>query len=86
MNEIILKWGTLKGWSFASDRSKAWKLIKKYAEKMPISCACHKPTLKERKLLCEAIDAHNGIIWNDWDDVKMTKREAKKYIMEYGNA
>jgi len=35
-------------------------------------------------MLCEVIDLIDGEIQNDWTGEKMTKDEAKKYVLEYG--
>jgi hypothetical protein len=42
------------------------------------------PDKERKKILCELIDQLEGEIWNDWDDVKVSKEEAKKYVMDYG--
>lgn len=81
---IELKWGTLKGWDL-DDGSPALVAIKKYHECGPVSFSvmAQRDTDEQKAALCEAIDALNGEIWNDWDGETMTKEAAKKYVMEY---
>ena len=49
-----------------------------------MSAMADKPTQDRREILCELIDQFDGEIWNDWDGVKMSKEDAKKYVREYG--
>lgn len=81
---ITLKWGTLKGWELNED-GPAFEAIKKYHECAPVSYSvmAKRDTDEQKAALCEAIDALDGEIWNDWDGVVMTKEDAKKYVMEY---
>ena len=39
---------------------------------------------EQRAALCDLIDAIDGPITDDWSGEDMTKDEAKKYVMEYG--
>jgi len=80
---LLLKWGTVKGWDFP--KGECLDLLGKYLEGSPISCAMDKPDEARKAILCEIIDKMDGEIWNDWDNVQLTKRQAKKYVMEYGN-
>jgi len=86
-DSITLKWGTLKGWSFGDSNQKAIDLLNEaFSESgQSMSAIGQKHTANEREKFCEAIDAFEGEIWNDWDGVKMTKDEAKKYIREYNS-
>jgi hypothetical protein len=39
---------------------------------------------KEKEILCEIIEKHDGKIWNWWDNKYISKKEAKKYVLNYG--
>lgn len=81
--ELTLKWGTVKGWNGLTDKSVA--IMQRYfADGMPLSAMGYHPTPERREILCELIDQLDGEIVNDWDDVVMSKDEAKKYVREYG--
>lgn len=41
-------------------------------------------TPEQKQLICDLIDLCDGEIWNDWDGVVMSKEDAKKYVMTYG--
>lgn len=82
---IILKWGTLKGWGYLN--SEQANALQKWHDlgcsaiaMMPFTDAGH------NQALCDAIDLfEDGQITNDWTGEKMTREQAKKYIMEYQN-
>jgi hypothetical protein len=81
---LLLKWGTLKGWKVESDAAKA--ALDKYGSE-PVdmwSAMAQKDTPTQKVALCELIDAIDGEIQNDWSGEKLTKEDAKKYVMEYG--
>jgi hypothetical protein len=80
---LLLKWGTLKGWDFG-DNDKAREAAVRYAEMgMSVSAMAQSDTQDQKQALCDLIDAINGPITNDWSGEKMTKDEAKKYVLEY---
>lgn len=80
---LTLKWGTLKGWDLKTDASKA--AAQRYAEFGMAAGAMSQHDTPEQKLaLCELIDTIDGEISNDWTGQRMTKDEAKAYVMEYG--
>jgi hypothetical protein len=80
---LDLKWGTVKGWSGLSEASQ--EIMKRFfADGMCMSAMADHPDENRRRILCELIDQLDGVIWNDWDDVEMTKDEAKRYVTEYG--
>jgi hypothetical protein len=37
----------------------------------------------QKQAICDLIDAIDGPIENDWTGEKLTKDEAKKYVLEY---
>lgn len=81
--ELLLKWGTVKGWDSLSEKSQA--ILQRYfAEGEPLSCAEDHPDEGRREILCELIDQLDGDIQNDWTGEKMSKEYAKKYVREYG--
>lgn len=81
--ELTLKWGTVKGWDNLSEKSQ--EIMERYfADGIPLSAMADKPTPERTEILCELIDQFDGEIWNDWDGVKMSKEDAKKYVRDYG--
>ena len=79
---LLLKWGTIKGWSDLSEKSQ--EIAGRYfADGVPMSCATDHPDDARKAILCELIDQFQGEIGNDWSGETMTKDEAKKYVMEY---
>ena len=79
---LLLKWGTLKGWSIQSDAAR--DAAKRYAEGgMAMGAAQQHDTADQKQALCDLIDAIDGPITNDWSGQQMSKDEAKKYVLEY---
>ena len=80
---LTLKWGTLKGWQLESEKSRG--IMQQYINLgSSMSAMAQRDTPEQKTLICDLIDAVDGEIWNDWDGVKMSKDDAKKYVMEYG--
>lgn len=80
---LLLKWGTAKDWS-GVHTPEALKWLKKWHKAgVSMSLMMQEDTPKQKEYLCKAIDALNGQIQNDWDGEFYTKRQAKKYIMNY---
>jgi hypothetical protein len=84
-DHLVLKWGTLKDWSFHSD--KALTLLKEYNKiGSSMSAMMQKDTPRQKEIICELIDEGNfKKVWLYWDGKEVTKNQAKKYVMEYGN-
>lgn len=82
-DRLSLKWGTLKAWNFQS--VKAQEAFKAYAETpQALGAMQQDDTPEQKKLLCDLIDALDcDEISNDWSGEKMSKDEAKKYVLEY---
>ena len=85
---LTLKWGTIKGWAGFTEGSPARAALQEYADISGISWSAMSQdnTEAHRIALCKVIDAvadAGGEIWNDWDGVKMSREDAKKYVMGY---
>lgn len=81
---LQLKWGNVKGWDGFEEGTPARAALDKWADSGPGLSAMAWQTDDQKRLICDIIDAVDGEIWNDWDGKVMSKDEAKKYIMEYG--
>lgn len=80
---LLLKWGTLKGWSVPDE---LLPMLEKYfSDGVPMSCITDSPSDERKKILCDLIDAFKGPITNDWTGKTMTKKQAKKYVTEHDN-
>lgn len=81
---LTLKWGSLKSWSFESERAK--DLLQKWAAfGHSESAVLHHDTSEQKKILCELIDAGDfETVFLDWDGREVSKDEAKEYVMNYG--
>jgi len=81
---LLLKWGTLKGWDLKTEASNA--AAQKYADMgMSAGAATQRDTDEQKQALCDLIDVIDGEITNDWTGDVMSKAEAKKYVLEYGD-
>jgi len=80
---IILKWGTLKGWSGIHREATIAALERYHEEPTAFGAAQQRDTPTQKQAICDAIDSADEA-YNDWDDRVMTKEEAKKYVLEYG--
>lgn len=81
---LTLKWGTLKDWSFHSD--KAIKLLKEY-DKIGscMSAVLQKDTPRQKEIICELIYEGNfKKVYLAWEGKKVSKEQAKKYVLNYG--
>lgn len=83
---VALKWGSLKSWDFP-DNDKAKDLLKRWYEiGVSMSAMTHHDTPEQKQIICELIDIGDfDTVYLDWDDKEVSKEEAKKYVMEYGN-
>jgi len=81
---LTLKWGVPKSWHMKRPETQA--LLQKYASFGWSSSGMAQPnTADHKRTLCELIDALDAdTIGNDWTGEDMSKDEAKKYVMEYG--
>lgn len=83
---LLLKWGNLKGWDVTGNEA-ATEALKAYLESGQSAGGYSAMAWlddTEKQALCNLIDATNGEIQNDWSGEIMTKDEAKKYVLEYG--
>lgn len=85
-DHITLKWGTLKSWSLNTENGR--KLLEEYFSFGSCGSAMHQQdTPRQKELICQMIDECRApTIWMDWDGLEVSKEEAKRYVMEYGNA
>lgn len=83
-DQLTLKWGTLKAWDLHSEKGKA--LLDKYFKLgSSMSAMMQHDSPEQKDLICQMIDECNAKrICNDWSGEQMTKKQAKKYVMEYG--
>jgi len=80
---LTLKWGTLKAWSLQTDKSK--EILERYLElRTSFGVMTRHDSSEQQMLICELIDAVDcDTIYLSWDDIDVSKDEAKKYIREY---
>lgn len=83
MSHLELKWGTLKGWKLETEAEMAALQALADLGSRSMSVMSQKDTLEQKAALCALIDAVEGPIWNDWTGKKMSKEEAKAYVLEY---
>ncbi len=78
-NKLILKWGTVKGWDLETEDAIV-AMLKWASYGMHSSVIMHRDTPEQRQALLDAIDYMDEIVL-DWDERRLTKEEAKRYIM-----
>jgi hypothetical protein len=83
---LTLKWGTLKTWDFTSSEE-AISLLREYGEiGSSFSAMCQRDTDRQKEIICELIDLCDGdTIYLEWESEKVTKEEAKNYVLNYGS-
>lgn len=83
-DHITLKWGTLKSWKVSSPAAKA--AAQKYCELgHSLSAILQNDTLEQKELICTMINESDiESVYLDWDGREVSKEEAKRYVMEYG--
>ena len=83
---LLLKWGTIKGWGDMKEHQV--EILQRWRDEgVSMSAMTENVTDKKKEIICELIDTmDDGSISNDWDGKSYTREQAKKYIMEYGNA
>ncbi len=84
-DHLVLKWGTLKDWHFHGE--KALTLLKEYNSiGSSMSAMMQHDTPRQKEIICELIDQANfKKVWLDWEGKEVSKKAAKKYVMEYSN-
>lgn len=81
---LLLKWGTLNGWAVAKNDG-ALAALKRYHEHpVAMGAMWQRDTPEQKQAICDLIDAINGEIHNDWTGEVMSKEDAKKYVLDYG--
>lgn len=80
---LTLKWETLKAWKFTTPKGRA--LVQRYHDLgRSMSSMLQHDTPEQKEILCLLIDECGAKeIWLDWDGKKVSKEEAKTYVMEY---
>ncbi len=83
-NYLTLKWGTLKTWNFNSSE-KGRELLKEYCKiGSSFSAMAQNDTERQKDIICQLIDlCDDDTIYLEWDGKDVTKKEAKKYVMNY---
>jgi hypothetical protein len=81
---VTLKWGTLKSWCFPTEAGQ--ELARRYDEiGSSLGAMTQHDTPEQKEIICQMIDLCDGDeIYLDWDGKNVSKDEAKKYVMEYG--
>jgi hypothetical protein len=80
-NTLLLKWGTVKGWELHTDE--AIDALQKWADfGVCPSAMLQRDTPEQQQALLEAIDFMDEIVL-DWTGEKVSREEAKKYVLEY---
>lgn len=82
-NSLTLKWGTVKGWHLKT--KEAQTALQKYmdAGDVSMSAMMQHDTPNQKQALLDAIDFMDEI-WLDWDNKKVSREEAKDYVLNYG--
>lgn len=81
---ILLKWGTLKGWSLKK-HPELWPLIEEYHDiGASASVMMQKDTPRQKEIILELVDKFDGPITNDWDGTEYNKETARDYLLNYG--
>ena len=81
---LLLKWGSLKDWSGVNS-PKAKRYIKQWLKLgVSMSAIMHEDTSKQKELICKIIDECDKI-QEDWGGKMLTKKQAKKYVLDYKN-
>lgn len=89
MTSLLLKWGSLKGWSDIKEETPAYAALERYfIDPVSMSAAVQQDTGTQKQALLDLIDAvyaEGGSAQNDWDGTTYaTAAEAKAYITGYG--
>lgn len=83
--EIILKWGTLKGWSRIAEGSEAYALLAKYhQEGVAFGCAGQVDSPSQKQVLIDIVRLPGISIYLDWDGKYVNSDEAVEYLNNYG--
>jgi hypothetical protein len=85
MNELTLKWGTLKAWKFETEKGKA--LLREYADLgFSAGAMTQVDTPRQKEIILELIDEVDDPqgIYLDWDGEYVSKEKAKEYVTNYG--
>lgn len=79
---LYLKWGTLKGWDNATERTQ--NLLNRYHQLgYSVSAMLQHDTPEQVEILCQIVDGIDGVIVNDWSGEEMSRDDAKAYLRKY---
>ena len=82
IEHLTLKWRSLKDWSFGDWAKPLFKEYSKIGSS--VSAIMQKDTPRQKEIICELIDKGNfKKVYLDWDGKYITKKAAKKYVMEH---
>lgn len=80
-NSLTLKWGSVKAWNIETEDAEA--ALQKWADLgLSMSAMMRKDSPEQKQALIEAIDFFDEI-WLDWEGEKVSKQEAKDYVINY---
>ena len=84
MDELTLKWGTLKGCDLKSQSAlDALKALSDAGDRC-MSAMMQQDDDNQKELLCALIDAiDNPLVYLDWDGEYVSKEAAKAYVRGY---
>lgn len=81
---VTLKWGGIKSYRINDDET--FKLLEQYySDGVPMSAMADKPDQARKEILCQIIERIGKDVYLDWDGKYVSVKDAKKYVMEYGN-
>jgi len=76
---LTLKWRTLKDWHFGEWARPLMEEYNKIGQSM--SAMMKRDTQRQKEIICEIIDKIDCKVYMDWEGKYVSKREAKKYVM-----
>ena len=80
---LVLKWGSLKRWNFGDWAKPLFEEYSKIGSS--VSAIAQHDTPRQKEIICELIDRGDfKTVHLDWDGIDVTKKAAKKYILDYG--
>ncbi|PYS92493.1 MAG: hypothetical protein DMF62_00360 [Acidobacteria bacterium] len=82
MNRLTLKWGSAKAWDLETEEARV--AIQKWADHgVSMSAMMQQSSPEQKQCLIDALDFMDEI-WLAWEGKKVSKEEAKQYLLDYG--